>query len=86
MAKEIKGVAIKGEYLGFFEVPGKDGKKYLYAQVLQNDGGKSSIVDVRVKSISVLEHYVEGEPIDIKVNIQELFTKDGKPFIVVDAA
>ena len=86
MAKEIKGVGIKGEYLGFYEVAGKDGKKYLYGQVLQNDGGRSSIVDVRVKSLSVLESYVEGEAMDIKVNIQELLTKDGKSFMVIDAA
>ena len=87
MAREIKGVVIKGEYIGFYEVPGKDGKQYLYAQVLQNgDGGRASIVDVRVKSISVLENYVEGGAIDIKVNIQELSTKDGRSFMVVDAA
>ncbi len=86
MAKEIKGVMLKGEYLGFYEVVGKDGSKYLYAQVLQNEGGRSSIVDIRVKNISVLESYEEGCPIEIKVDIRELSTKDGKPFVVVDAA
>ena len=58
----------------------------MYAQVLQGDGGRSSIVDVRVRNITVLEVYEEGSEIELKVNIQELLTKDGKPFIVVDAA
>ena len=75
-----------GEYLGFYEVVGKDGKKYLYAQILQNDEGKSSIIDVRVKNIGILDSYEEGSPIELKVNIQEISTKDGRPFIVVDAA
>ena len=86
MAKEIKGVPIKGEYLGFYEVAGKDGRKYLYAQVLQNEGGRSSIVDIRVKNIGVLEAYEEGSPIEIKDDISEMSTKEGKNFMVIDAA
>ena len=87
MVRDIKGVVVKGEYLGFYDVLGKDGKKYLYAQVLQNDdSGRCSIVDIRVKTLDVLQNYEERAPIEIKVDIKELATREGKPFIVIDAA
>lgn len=92
MAKELKGLPLKGWYLGFHEVLGKDKSKYLYGQMLQRtDGGKFSIVDVRVKNLNVLESCKEVALNDadmeiITVDVGERLTKDGKPFMVVDAA
>lgn len=88
MAKEIKGVIVKGEYLGFYEVAGRDGTKYLYGQLLQLDEATSrwSIVDIRLKNINVVGSFEERATVEIKTDIKELATKDGRPFIVIDAA
>lgn len=86
MARDIRGVLLKGVYCGFYEVVGKDGNKYNYAQFMQKGNGRSSLVDVRVRDLDVLNGYTEGNEVELKVDIRELLSKEGRPFVVVDAA
>lgn len=86
MAREIKNVEMKGKYVGIYEVKGKDGRMYLYAQVLQNEKGRASLVDIRIQDLDVVSSYKDFEDVSIKVDIREMLTKEGRPFIVIDAA
>lgn len=88
MAKqvEIKGAVVKGEFRGFYEVPGKEGKVHLYGQLLQEgNDGKETLVEFRAKNETMFNTMKKGEQVEVVLDIREM-DYQGRKYMVVDAA
>lgn len=86
MAMQISGAKVTGEFRGYYEVPGKEGKNYLYGQIIQTDKqGKEIMLEFKAKDEEVFNTMKKGDKVEVSLNIREM-DYQGRKYVIVESA